>query len=135
MIMEWENSFTDFSRGPSQQYNVPVQREAQRPDPQQLMPNVYQPTIPQQQQEEEFYYEEPTINYKQYIALFVLILIVYFILSLDPVKNAIGQVLTCINLREDGTISKVGYFVYGILLSLIVVGTKYLMDNYISFNF
>ena len=59
------------------------------------------------------------IDIKYYIKAMIILLIIYFILSLDPVKNTIGKILTPINLLPDGTISYLGYFLYGLLLSLI----------------
>ena len=59
------------------------------------------------------------VDVKYYIKAMIILLIIYFILSLDPVKNTIGKVLTPINLLPDGTISYFGYFLYGLLLSLI----------------
>ena len=59
------------------------------------------------------------VDVKYYIKAMIILIIIYFILSLDPVKNTIGKVLTPINLLPDGTISYFGYFLYGLLLSLI----------------
>lgn len=59
------------------------------------------------------------VDVKFYIKAMVILLIIYFILSLDPIKNTFGKILTPINVLPDGSISYLGYFLYGLVLSLI----------------
>lgn len=149
--MEWESSFSDYG-GPSvmpQQHQLPQQPQQplqpQQPQQyrqdtqQQLMPNVYQPNISNLLSEDELeHFEEEgyqEFDYKTYITLFILIVVIYFILSLDTVKNQIGKIITCINLQEDGTVSKCGFFCYGAFMSLIVVALFVIIDRYVSFKF
>ena len=73
----------------------------------------------QQQKEEVELGFFDIVDVKYYIKAMIILLIIYFILSLDPVKNTIGKILTPINLLPDGTISYLGYFLYGLLLSLL----------------
>lgn len=76
-------------------------------------------------------YEQPLIEYKKYIVMFVLIVIIYFILSLNPVKNAFGMILTCINPDDNGYVSYGGYLAYGIVIGLIVCICNYLVDRFL----
>lgn len=140
MELNWGNNYDNaFQQEPVRNNNyqpIPTQHQSQlqSQSTQQLMPNVYQPNIPEEEIIEHFTQEnEDTM--KKYIEMFVIICIVYFILSLDSVKDSIGKILTCINTREDGSISKWGYFAYSVVLSAIVCGVFYLVDNYVSLNF
>lgn len=137
--MEWENSFDNYSPNlqPVQQYKpIPQQQPPQGPNQttEQLMPNVYKPIMINEDEIEEFS-EVNTFEYKKYITMFVLILLVYFILSLEGVKEQIGKIFSIINPREDGSISKWGFLVYGSILSLIVVGSYILIDRYVDIKF
>ena len=76
-------------------------------------------------------YEQPLIEYKKYIVMFVLIVIIYFILSLNPVKNAFGMILTCINPDDNGYVSYGGYLAYGVVIGLIVCICNYLVDRFL----
>ena len=74
---------------------------------------------------------QPLIEYKKYIVMFVLIVVIYFILSLNPVKNAFGMILTCINPDDNGYVSYGGYLAYGIVIGLIVCICNYLVDRFL----
>ena len=63
--------------------------------------------------------------------MFVLIVIIYFILSLNPIKNAFGMILTCINPDDNGYVSYGGYLAYGVVIGLIVCICNYLVDRFL----
>lgn len=92
--------------------------------------NTYQSNNYQTNQNISYDYEQPLIEYKKYIVMFVLIVIIYFILSLNPVKNAFGMILTCINPDDNGYVSYGGYLAYGIVIGLIVCICNYLVDRF-----
>ena len=119
-----------------EQLPQPQQQPQYRQPPQQptFSQTTYNPNPPIQQ-DDYIYDDDEGFDFKKYITMFLLILIVYFIFSLDGVKNQIGLILTCINLKEDGTISKLGYFSYGLLLSFIIVGLNILIDKFIIIKF
>lgn len=112
----------------------PVVQQQQPPQQQPVFSQTtYNPTIPIPSNDDYEY--ESEFEYKKYITMFILILIIYFIFSLDAVKNQIGLLFTCINVKEDGTISKWGYLTYGLILSIIIVGLNILIDNFITIKF
>ena len=83
----------------------------------------------QQKEEIEFGFFD-LVDVKYYIKAMIILIIIYFILSLDPVKNTIGKILTPINVLPDGTISYLGYFLYGLLLSLIFGFIMMILDYF-----
>ncbi len=116
-----------------QQLSQPQYRQSPQQQPN-FSQTTYNPNIPIQQDEYD-YNDEYNFDIKKYITMFLLIFIIYFIFSLDGVKNQIGLLITCINVKEDGTISKWGYFSYGLLLSVIIVGLNILIDKFIVVKF
>ena len=125
-LIEQQQQIPQVQQVPQQQYREQIQQPT-------FSQTTYNPNIPIQQ--EDYEYEENEFDFKKYLTMFLLILIVYFIFSLDGVKNQIGLILTCINLQEDGTISKLGYFSYGLLLAFIIVGLNILIDKFIIIKF
>ena len=91
--------------------------------------------LPKQVEDEAELTEEELVHriieYKKYIVVFVLIVIIYFILSLNPVKNAFGMILTCINPDDNGYVSYGGYLAYGVVIGLIVCICNYLVDRFL----
>jgi hypothetical protein len=55
----------------------------------------------------------------------ILLLIIYFILSLTIVKDTIGKYLSYINKDESGNISYIGIIIYAILIAVIFVTVRY----------
>ena len=140
--MSWENSFNDYN---NQAASTDAPQQIQYPNEPQIpyqpmiastqIQNDHQPSnlVPMLSEDDlEQYIQSP--KYKTYIITLITIIIVYFILSLDVVKSSIGKVLTCINQREDGTVSKTGYFAYGMLLSIICVIVIYMGNKYITID-
>lgn len=137
MELNWSNSYDGaFQQEPVRtvNYQPTTNTPTQTQTTQQLMPNVYQPNIPEEPYIEHFT-QEGDNSLKKYIELFVIIVLVYFILSLDSVKDTIGRIITCINVQEDGSICKLGFVCYGIVLGICVCGLTYIIDNYITINF
>lgn len=91
-------------------------------------------SVPPPQEEPEIEYKEP-FDYKKYLTVFLIIFIIYFIFSLDPIKNQIGLLFSCINPQEDGTVSKSGFACYGFIIALLCTLTYIAVDKYIVFKF
>lgn len=144
MELNWDSNFNDSqmiqrNQMQQQQYNLnnhPMDNQynnsnySTNPN---YSTNTYQSNIPnnyQTNQNISYDYEQPLIEYKKYIVMFVLIVIIYFILSLNPVKNAFGMILTCINPDDNGYVSYGGYLAYGIVIGLIVCICNYLVDRF-----
>lgn len=141
MELNWDSNFNDSqmiqrNQMQQQQYNHQMDNQynnsnySSNPN---YSTNTYQSNIPnnyQTNQNISYDYEQPLIEYKKYIVMFVLIVIIYFILSLNPVKNAFGMILTCINPDDNGFVSYGGYLCYGIVIGLIVCICNYLVDRF-----
>ena len=139
MELNWDSNFNDsqmMQRNQQQQYNQPnnyqMNNQYNNSSNTNYSTNTYQSNIPYQTNQNINYdYEQPLIEYKKYIVMFVLIVIIYFILSLNPVKNAFGMILTCINPDDNGYVSYGGYLAYGIVIGLIVCICNYLVDRFL----
>lgn len=130
MELNWNNQVYQ-----DQYQQPPIQNQQQQL--QQQMPNVYQSNvnnlINEYDIEKSLDNNKPSI--KKYIVLFVLIVIVYFIFSLDAIKNSIGMILTCINPQENGLVKPIGFLSYGILISFIIVFILFLLERYNIVNY
>lgn len=143
MDLNWDNNFTD-----SQMIQRNQQQQQYNNNQFNQMDNQYNPNYrsndyqtnhnqpnnynqPINYNQPNYDYEQPLIEYKKYIVMFVLIVIIYFILSLNPVKNAFGMILTCINPDDNGYVSYGGYFAYGVVIGLIVCICNYLVDRFL----
>ena len=142
MELNWDSNFNDSqmiqrNQMQQQQYNLNNHQVDNQYNNSNYLsnPNTYQTNnYPnnnyQSNQNINYDYEQPLIEYKKYIVMFVLIVIIYFILSLNPVKNAFGMILTCINPDDNGYVSYGGYLAYGIVIGLIVCICNYLVDRF-----
>ena len=143
MDLNWDNNFTD-----SQMIQRNQQQQQYNNNQFNKMDNQYNPNYrsndyqnnhnqpnnynqPINYNQPNYDYEQPLIEYKKYIVMFVLIVIIYFILSLNPVKNAFGMILTCINPDDNGYVSYGGYLAYGVVIGLIVCICNYLVDRFL----
>lgn len=132
MDLNWDNNFTD-----SQMIQRNQQQQQYNNNQFNQMDNQYNPNYRSNEyrnnynQPNNYDYEQPLIEYKKYIVMFVLIVIIYFILSLNPIKNAFGMILTCINPDDNGYISYGGYLAYGVVIGLIVCICNYLVDRFL----
>ena len=131
MDLNWDNNFTD-----SQMIQRNQQRQQYNNNQFNQMDNQYNPNYRSNDYQNNYNqpnydYEQPLIEYKKYIVMFVLIVIIYFILSLNPVKNAFGMILTCINPDDNGYVSYGGYLAYGVVIGLIVCICNYLVDRFL----
>ena len=142
MDLNWDNNFTDSQmiqrNQQQQQYNNNQFNQMDNQYNPNYQSNDYQnnynqPTNYNQPNSynQPINYEQPLIEYKKYIVMFVLIVIIYFILSLNPVKNAFGMILTCINPDDNGYVSYGGYLAYGVVIGLIVCICNYLVDRFL----
>lgn len=138
MDLNWDNNFTDSQmiqrNQQQQQYNNNQFNQMNNQYNPNYRSNDYQNNYNQPinyDQPNNYDYEQPLIEYKKYIVMFVLIVIIYFILSLNPVKNAFGMILTCINPDDNGYISYGGYLAYGVVIGLIVCICNYLVDRFL----
>lgn len=137
MELNWDSNFNDSQM---MQRNQPQQQQYNQLNNYQMdnqynnsnyPNNNYQTNNYQINNQSNYDYEQPLIEYKKYIVMFVLIVIIYFILSLNPVKNAFGMILTCINPDDNGFVSYGGYLAYGIVIGLIVCICNYLVDRFL----
>ena len=138
MDLNWDNNFTDSQmiqrNQQQQQYNNNQFNQMDNQYNPNYRSNDYQNNYNQSinyNQPNNYDYEQPLIEYKKYIVMFVLIVIIYFILSLNPVKNAFGMILTCINPDDNGYVSYGGYLAYGVVIGLIVCICNYLVDRFL----
>lgn len=111
----------------------PLQQPLQQPIPQlPQQPPIYHPSqFPQEEPQQQYELIRKEMDLKEYLTIFILIVIIYFILSLDEVKRQISKVLTCINPDIYGTVSMSGFICYGIVLAALVVASKYVIDKYL----
>ena len=142
MELNWDSNFNDSQM---MQRNQPQQQQYNQLNNYQMdnqynnsnypnnnyQTNNYPNNTYQTNNQSNYDYEQPLIEYKKYIVMFVLIVIIYFILSLNPVKNAFGMILTCINPDDNGYVSYGGYLGYGIVIGLIVCICNYLVDRFL----
>lgn len=70
------------------------------------------------------------VDVKYYIKSMILLIIIYFILSLEPIKSFFGKFLTPINVLPDGTVSYWGFILYGTLLAVIYGFVLMMLDYY-----
>ena len=137
MDLNWDNNFTDSQmiqrNQQQQQYNNNQFNQMDNQYNPNYRSNDYQNNYKQpiNYNQPNYDYEQPLIEYKKYIVMFVLIVIIYFILSLNPVKNAFGMILTCINPDDNGYVSYGGYLAYGVVIGLIVCICNYLVDRFL----
>ena len=142
MDLNWDNNFTDSQmiqrNHQQQQYNNNQFNQMDNQYNPNYRSNDYQTNYNQPSNynqptnyNQPINYEQPLIEYKKYIVMFVLIIVIYFILSLNPVKNAFGMIFTCINQDENGYVSYSGFLTYGIVLGLIVCVCNYLADRFL----
>ena len=137
MDLNWDNNFTDSQmiqrNHQQQQYNNNQFNQMDNQYNPNYRSNDYQNNYnqPINYNQQNYDYEQPLIEYKKYIVMFVLIVVIYFILSLNPVKNAFGMIFTCINQDENGYVSYSGFLTYGIVLGLIVCVCNYLADRFL----
>lgn len=137
MDLNWDNNFTDSQmiqrNQQQQQYNNNQFNQMDNQYNPNYRSNDYQTNYnqPNNYNQSNYDYEQPLIEYKKYIVMFVLIVIIYFILSLNPVKNAFGMILTCINPDDNGYVSYGGYLAYGVVIGLIVCICNYLVDRFL----
>lgn len=138
MDLNWDNNFTDSQMIQRNQQQQQYNNNQFNPMDNQYNPNYrsneyrnnYNQSI-NYNQPNNYDYEQPLIEYKKYIVMFVLIVIIYFILSLNPIKNAFGMILTCINPDDNGYVSYGGYLAYGVVIGLIVCICTYLVDRFL----
>lgn len=142
MDLNWDNNFTDSQmiqrNQQQQQYNNNQFNQMDNQYNPNYRSNDYQTNYNQpinynqpNSYNQPINYEQPLIEYKKYIVMFVLIVVIYFILSLNPVKNAFGMILTCINPDDNGYVSYGGYLAYGVVIGLIVCICNYLVDRFL----
>ena len=137
MDLNWDNNFTDSQmiqrNQQQQQYNNNQFNQMDNQYNPNYRSNDYQTNYnqPINYNQPNYDYEQPLIEYKKYIVMFVLIVIIYFILSLNPIKNAFGMILTCINPDDNGYVSYGGYLAYGVVIGLIVCICNYLVDRFL----
>lgn len=67
------------------------------------------------------------INLLDYVKEFILLLIVYIILSQPIVKEVIGKYLSQINPDSEGKVEIIGVVIYGVILSLSYLTLKYFL--------
>ena len=67
-------------------------------------------------------------NYKSYLLDFTLIIIIYVLLSQNPVKIFTGKYIKFVNPNSDGTISLSGLLIYGIMIAVLFVLIKKLIN-------
>ena len=70
------------------------------------------------------------VDVKYYIKSMILLIIIYFILSLEPIKSFFGKFLTPINVLPDVTVSYWGFVLYGTLLAVIYGFILMMLDYY-----
>jgi hypothetical protein len=119
---------TDFNTTPIQQINNDLNNNFQQNQQYSQNNTNYDSQIPQimnipQDEKIQNMFEEN--NYKQnlikYIKKILLILIIYVIFSLEPVKLIIGKYIKYINPNDQGNISIIGFITYGLIIAIIIV--------------
>src|SRR5574344_1093385 len=130
MDLNWDNNFTDSQMIQRNQQHQQYNNNQFNQMDSQYNPN-YRSNDYQTNYNQPNNYKQPLIEYKKYIVMFVLIVVIYFILSLNPVKNAFGMIFTCINQDENGYVSYGGYLAYGVVIGLIVCICNYLVDRFL----